>query len=61
MGKVKHHHTFCGHAAPPHNQIGYEFVYVGAGRGDGRRRHSLLAPIREVARNHFDASRIACV
>jgi hypothetical protein len=60
MGKIKHHHTFCGCAAAPNNQIRCEFMYVGAGRGDGGRRHWLLTPIREMARNQFDASRIAC-
>src|SRR5271168_2501052 len=59
MGKVKHHHTFCGCAAAPNNQIGCEFMDAGTGGGDDGRRHWLVTPIREVARNQLDASRIA--
>jgi hypothetical protein len=50
MGEVKYRHTLRGCAAPPHDQIGREFMDVGAGHGDRGRRHSVSRRGRHVDR-----------
>ena len=50
MGKVKYRHTLGGCVAPPHDQIGREFMDVGAGHGDRGRRHWLSRRGRHVDR-----------
>src|SRR6202022_3697519 len=45
MSKTTHHHTLCRCAAAPHNQLGGEFVNVGASFRGGGGSHRLLAPI----------------
>ena len=50
MGKVKHRHTLRGCATPPHDQIGREFMDVGAGHGDRGRGHWISRRGRHVDR-----------